>query len=222
VSTHTLQRTIRASYDTVADEYAARIAGELAHKPFDRQLLDTFAAQVKGHGLVADLGCGPGMVTQYLQDQGVKALGIDLSPRMIERASALHPRATFKCEDFTRLEVLDSQWAGIVAMYSLIHLPREEVQGVLRDFFRVLAPGGLMLLAFHLGSETRHASDWWDRPVQLDFVFFEMAEMLSYVWGAGFDSELHVERDPYPEIELQTRRGYILAKKPNSTLVTDG
>ena len=222
MSTHTLQRTVRASYDTVADEYAARIGGELDHKPFDRQLLDSFAAQVKGLGLVADLGCGPGMATQHLHDQGVSVLGIDISPRMIERASQLHPGVDFKCEDFTRLEVLDNQWAGIVALYSLIHLPREEVQGVLRDFFRVLAPGGFLLLAFHLGSETRHASDWWDRPVELDFVFFEMSEMLSYVWGAGFDSELHVERDPYPEIELQTRRGYILAKKPNLTLVVDG
>jgi SAM-dependent methyltransferase len=222
VPTHTLQRTVRVSYDTVADEYAARIDGELEHKPFDRQLLDNFAAQVKGQGQVADLGCGPGMVTQYLQDQGVTVMGIDISPRMIQRASELHPKVPFKCEDFTRLEVLDNQWAGIVAMYSLIHLPREEVQTVLRDFFRVLAPGGLLLMAFHLGSETRHTSDWWDRPVELDFVFFEMSEMLSAVWGAGFDSDLHVEREPYPEIELQTRRGYILAKKPNLTLVAEG
>jgi SAM-dependent methyltransferase len=222
VSTHTLQRTVRASYDTVADEYAARIDGELTHKPFDRQILDTFAAQAKGQGLVADLGCGPGMVTQYLHDQGVTITGIDISPRMIQRASELHPKVPFKCEDFTRLEVVDDHWAGIVAMYSLIHLPREEVQGVLRDFFRVLAPGGLLLLAFHLGSEVRHASDWWDRPVELDFVFSEMSDMLSSIWGAGFDTELHVERDPYPEIELQTRRGYILAKKPNLTLIAEG
>lgn len=222
MSTHTLHRTVRASYDTVADEYAARIDGELEHKPFDRQLLDSFAAQAKDQGLVADLGCGPGMVTQYLHDRGVQVMGYDLSPRMIQRATELHKGLEFKCEDFTRLEVLDNQWAGIVAMYSLIHLPREEVQSVLRDFFRVLAPGGLLLLAFHVGSETRHASDWWERPVELDFVFFEMSEMLSYVWGAGFDSELHVEREPYPEIELQTKRGYILAKKPSMTLVVDG
>jgi SAM-dependent methyltransferase len=217
-----LQRTVRASYDTVADEYAARIDGELEHKPFDRQLLDSFAEQAKDQGLVADLGCGPGMVTQYLHDRGVQVMGMDLSPRMIQRATELHKGLSFKCGDFTRLEVLDDQWAGIVAMYSLIHLPREAVQSVLRDFFRVLAPGGLLLLAFHVGSETRHASDWWERPVELDFVFFEMSEMLSYVWGAGFDSELHVEREPYPEIELQTKRGYILAKKPNMTLVVDG
>ena len=220
MSIHSLSRIIRSSYDTIADEYAKRIDGELAHKPFDCQLLDSFAEQARNQGLVADLGCGPGMVAQYLHERGVSMLGIDMSPRMLERAQRLHPDVEFRGEDFTRLEVLDNQWAGIVALYSVIHFPREEVPSVLRDFYRVLQPGGLMLLGFHVGTEIRHASDWWGLPVDLDFVFFEMSEMLSHVWGVGFDTELHVERDPYPEIELQTRRGYILARKPNVTIVS--
>lgn len=219
MSIHALQRTIRTSYDTIAEDYASRIDGELAHKPFDCELLNSFAEQTTDTGLVADVGCGPGMVTQYLADRGVTVVGLDLSTRMLEQAKRLHPALQFRTQDLTRLEVMDNEWAGIVALYSLIHLPREEVENVLRDFFRVLQPGGLLLLGFHVGTETRHASDWWGQPVDLDFVFFEMAEMLTHVWGAGFDSELHVEREPYPEIELQTKRGYIVARKPNVTIV---
>jgi ubiquinone/menaquinone biosynthesis C-methylase UbiE len=219
VSIHALQRTIRTSYDTIAEEYANRIDGELAHKPFDCELLNAFAEQTKGQGVVADLGCGPGMVSQYLHDRGVSMLGLDLSPRMVSEAKRLHPALEFRIGDFTRLEVLDNQWAGIVALYALIHLPAEQIEGVLRDFYRVLQPGGWMLLGFHVGTEVRHASDWWGLPVDLEFVFFEMSDMLTHVWGVGFDTELHVEREPYPEIELQTKRGYILAKKPNLTIV---
>jgi ubiquinone/menaquinone biosynthesis C-methylase UbiE len=219
VSIHALQRTIRTSYDTIAEEYATRIDGELAHKPFDCELLNAFAEQTKGQGVVADLGCGPGMVTQYLHDRGVSMLGLDLSPRMLAEAKRRHPALEFRAGDFTRLEVLDNQWAGIVALYALIHVPHDEIEGVLRDFFRVLQPGGWALLGFHVGTEIRHASDWWGLPVDLDFVFYEMSDMLSHVWGVGFDTELHVEREPYPEIELQTKRGYILAKKPNVTIV---
>jgi SAM-dependent methyltransferase len=221
VSTHALQRNIRTSYDAVADDYALRVDGELDHKPFDRELLAAFALRVKDRGTVADLGCGPGMVSQYLHEHGVTALGIDLSPRMIARAHELHPGITFQCADFTHLEVPDGTYAGIVALYSLIHLPRTELQTVLREFFRVLAPGGVALIAFHIGSETRHASDWWDHAVELDFVFFEMAEMLSSIWGAGFDTELNVEREPYPEIEVQTQRGYIFAQKPDGRVVAE-
>jgi uncharacterized protein (DUF952 family) len=196
------------------------VGGELAHKPFDRGLLDSFAQQVKGHGTVADLGCGPGMVARYLHDQGVTTLGIDLSPRMAAKAAALNPGIEFRVGNFGKLELADDSWVGIAAFYALVHLPREQVKDVLLEFYRTLRPGGLLLLAFHVGSEVRHASDWWGHPVDLDFVFFETTEMLSYLWGAGFDTDSHIERDPYPDAEMQTRRSYIVARKPLSALRT--
>lgn len=207
---------VSASYDRVADEYARRIHTELEHKPFDRELLDGFAARVKGRGPVADMGCGPGMVAAYLAAQGVtSAFGLDISPKMISHATELYPGLEFRVGDFSSLDAADNSWAGITAFYSLIHKPRTEVQAVLREFQRVLMPGGLLLLAYHVGKEVRHAQEWWGTAVDIDFVFFETGEMLTYVWNAGFDSELDVEREPYPDVELQTRRGYILARKPD-------
>ncbi|HKU40593.1 MAG TPA: class I SAM-dependent methyltransferase [Polyangiales bacterium] len=207
---------VRASYDQVATEYARRIHSELAHKPFDRELLDGFAARVKGKGPVGDMGCGPGMVAGYLAAQGVEQVfGLDLSPKMIDEARALLPELDFQVGDFRTLTAADGSLAGITAFYSLIHLAREEVQGVLREFHRALMPGGLLLVAYHVGAEVRHASEWWGNTVDIDFVFFETSEMLTYVWNAGFDNELDVEREPYPDVELQTRRGYVLARKPD-------
>jgi uncharacterized protein (DUF952 family)/ubiquinone/menaquinone biosynthesis C-methylase UbiE len=216
------QEHVKESYDTVAEDYSERVGGELAHKPFDRGLLDSFANQVKGQGKVADLGCGPGMVSRHLHDKGVSVVGIDISPRMLACAAWLNPGIEFRVGDFSKLEgVPDGSWAGIVAFYALVHVPREQVKPVLREFYRKLRPGGLLLLAFHLGSEVRHASDWWGHPVNLDFVFFETTEMLSYLWDAGFDTDSHIERDPYPDAELQTRRGYILARRPLRALAHD-
>src|SRR5437773_6198242 len=74
---------VRASYDRVAAEYAERIAGELAGKPFDRALLDRFADQVRPLGPVCDVGCGPGHVTAYLHERGLDVFGVDLSPEMV-------------------------------------------------------------------------------------------------------------------------------------------
>ena len=50
---------MRVSYDTIAAEYANRIYPELKNKPFDRQLLDHFADDVRMSGPVCDTGCGP-------------------------------------------------------------------------------------------------------------------------------------------------------------------
>ena len=57
---------VQTSYDRVAEEYVARLFGELEHQPLDRQLLDRFAARVQVIGTACDLGCGPGHVARYL------------------------------------------------------------------------------------------------------------------------------------------------------------
>jgi len=208
----------RTSYDAVADEYTARIAAELKHKPFDRQLLDQFAEQVRDLGLVADMGCGPGHVARHLHDRGVRIVGVDLSPQMIECARRLNPSMEFQHGDMMALPVPNETWGGIVAFYSLIHVPRDRVVTALREFRRVLRPRGVLLLSFHIGAEVVHLDEWWGHPVSVDFVFFRSDEVERYLIAAGFEVERTTERDPYPpEIEHQSRRGYILARAGATT-----
>lgn len=202
----------RQGYDQVADEYARRIFHELEHKPWERAFLDRFARRVQGLGPVCDIGCGPGHVIHYLHQQGVQGLGIDLSPRMVELARELSPDIEFRQGDMTALAVEDETWGGIIAWYSLIHIPREDIAEVLREFWRVLRPGGLLSLAFHRGQEIRHLDEWWGKAVSLDFRFFETAEMEAAVRNAGFTLKETFERPPYEE-EVPTQRVYLLAQK---------
>lgn len=213
---------VRASYDRVAGEYARRIAGELADKPLDRALLDAFAERVRGAGPVADLGCGPGHVARYLADRGGDVFGLDLSPEMVAQARALHPGIPFAVGDLAALDAADGAWAGAVAYYSLIHLPRGAVATALREIARVLRPGAPLLVAFHVGDETRHMEEWWGHPVRLDFIFFGVDEMTGWLREAGFAVEQVTEREPYPDVEAQTRRAYVLTTKPGATRASSG
>jgi hypothetical protein len=70
------------------------------------------------------------------------------------------------------------------------------------------------LVTFHIGQETLHRDEWWGEEVSLDFIFYETAEMKDYLGAAGFALEEVIERDPYPEVEYQSRRAYIFARKP--------
>src|SRR5438876_10871830 len=82
---------IQACYDAVAREYAERFAGELAHKPLDRELLSRFASEVRGRGEVYDLGCGPGQTTAFLHGLGASVRGLDLSADLLCEARKRHP-----------------------------------------------------------------------------------------------------------------------------------
>jgi ubiquinone/menaquinone biosynthesis C-methylase UbiE len=205
---------LQASYDRVAEEYAHRIFDELQYKPLDRQLLDRLAASVPAGGIICDLGCGPGQIARYLRDRGAQVIGIDLSAQMIEQARRLNPDIEFQPGNMLALDVEDEAWAGIAAFYSLIHVPRDEVVTVLYELKRVLQPGGQLLLAFHLGTEVLHVEEWWGQPVSADFVYFQAPEMHAYLQAAGFQIEELIERPPYPDVEHQSHRAYILARKP--------
>jgi len=204
---------LSASYDELAEEYTRRIAGELEHKPFDRELLDRFAAMFDADDMVCDMGCGPGHVARYLHERGVRVIGIDLSPQMVNQARLLNPRLDFRQGDIMSLDVPDESWAGIVLFYSVIHIPRAEVVRALRELRRCLRPGGRLLVSFHIGDDLVHLDELWDHPVSMDFLFFGTDEMLGYLGEAGFDIGESLERDPYPDVEYQSRRAYILARK---------
>jgi SAM-dependent methyltransferase len=209
---------VRDSYDQVAAAYADRFIGELAHKPFDREMLERFADRARivsgGEDLpVLDLGCGPGQITRYLHDLGLSVIGVDISPRMLDEARHRNPDLAFREGDMHALDWPAASVAAIAAPYSIIHIPKAGVISVLREWRRVLVPGGQLYLSFHIGDEVRHVDEWWEQPVDLDFVFFETAEMDGYLRTATFTAIEAHERRAYPEIEVQTRRAYLFARR---------
>jgi SAM-dependent methyltransferase len=147
---------IRTSYDTVAVSYADYVRDALDGAPYLRSALALFAEMVRANGgPVADVGCGPGHVTARLHELGTDAFGIDLSPAMIDVARRDHPGLRFEVGSMTDLPLTDASVAGLVAFWSLIHIPDETVPLVFSQFRRVLRPGGLLLAGFHAGDGSR-------------------------------------------------------------------
>jgi hypothetical protein len=73
---------------------------------------------------------------------------------------------------------------------------------------------GLLLLAFHTGDEALHEEELWGRPISMDFFLFPPQEIQGFLEAAGFAIEEVIEREPYvPEVEYQSQRAYIFARK---------
>jgi SAM-dependent methyltransferase len=205
---------VRACYDAVAREYAERFASELAHKPLDRELLARFASEVRGRGVVYDLGCGPGQATAFLHGCGVDVRGLDLSADLLREARRRHPGVAFEQGDMLALPLADASLAGVIAFYAVVHLSPAGLRQALAEMHRVLRPGGRLLLAFHVGEGSVHVEEFLGRAVALDFMLFRPSVVAGELVRAGFATPEVVERDPYPEVEYPSRRAYLFARKP--------
>jgi SAM-dependent methyltransferase len=204
--------TVRESYDSAAEAYAEHLATELEGKPLDRHLLNRFAEELRGRGLVADVGCGPGHVAGYLQEQGVSAVGIDLSPEMVAVARRLNPGLSYQVGDMRRLDLADASLAGVVAFYSIVHFEPAELTAILLEMRRVLVPGGLALISFHVGDQVVHVEDLYGARVSLDFRFHIPQNVIEALRSARLEVFEQVEREPYGGAEYPTRRCYLLAR----------
>jgi SAM-dependent methyltransferase len=190
----------RSSYDTDASGYAEQVRGLLDERPFRRGSLALFADLVRGAGggPVADVGCGPGYVTRYLHDAGVDAFGIDLSPEMIALARRSYPDLRFEVGTMTDLDLADGSVAGLVAFWSVIHVPDRTVPGVFAEFRRVLRPAGPLLVGFHVGDETDHTSQGYTgRRINVDSYRRPPGKVADWLRDAGFtiDAELVMRPD---------------------------
>ncbi|MGW2556594.1 class I SAM-dependent DNA methyltransferase [Streptomyces sp. NPDC001635] len=184
----------RTSYDTVAASYAELTRHILDEAPEERAALALFADLVRaqGGGLVADVGCGTGRITGHLRKLGLDAFGIDLSPGMIDVARRDHPGVRFDLGSMTALTLADASLNGLVAWYSLIHIPDDEISSVLAHFRRVLRPGGPLLLSFHVGDKSHLKTEGYGGHQMKVYVHRRQPDQtIEWLNEAGFAVETH-------------------------------
>lgn len=139
-------QTVRDAYSHMSEQYIALFDGD-----WQAQVDDT--ALIRGHlvgldGTVLDLGCGPGHRSAYLHSLGADVTGVDLVPEFIDYARTNFPGPRFRLGSMTDLDFPDHSVAGILSWFSTIHLPPPELDGVLTEFRRMLAPSGRLVIGF--------------------------------------------------------------------------
>jgi ubiquinone/menaquinone biosynthesis C-methylase UbiE len=89
---------------------------------------------------VADLGCGSGVFTDLLQQRGIHAVGLDISPKMTEIGRRSFPNVEFLEGDVESLPFDSASFDGVLLSGIVHHLP--DLKRCAAEVFRVLRPGG--------------------------------------------------------------------------------
>jgi SAM-dependent methyltransferase len=204
----------RTAYDTVAGDYAEQLKDALAEVPLERALLGAFAELVEadGGGPVADVGCGPGRITTYLDRLGVDVRGVDLSPEMVAVARRLYPGIPFAVGTMTDLDLADGALAGLVAWYSIIHTPPERLPLVFAEFARVVRPGGRLVMAFQVGDEKVRVEQAYGHAIACDAYRLSPVRIADLLAAAGLEVTARVVREPENRWD-KTPQAYLMARR---------
>ncbi len=207
---------VRDRYNDMAELYTEVNRRALDHDEFNRGWIDRFVALVAlSDGPVADLGCGPGFVTNYLTELGLDVHGYDLSPVLISTAQDLFPDLVFRVGDFTSLDLADASFAGIVSRYSLIHAPPDSLGQTFDEFARLLAPSAPFLISFFAASSAERHGAPFDHKVVTAYELFPetLGEAMQL---AGFD-RIEVGTHGPPEGTRPIDHATILARRSSSS-----
>jgi SAM-dependent methyltransferase len=194
----------------MADLYAGDAAVDPIKVSYDRPAMLAMAGDVHGKR-VLDVGCASGVLSEAFVERGAMVVGIDLNPRLIERArERLGAKAEFRVADISApMPFLDSASFDLVAASLVLHY-LADWGPPLREFARILQPDGALLISTHHPIldvtiatppapyfETVLLTDTWEkggREFQVRFYHRPISAIVDALADAGF----LIERIPEP------------------------
>ncbi len=131
-------------YNEHAQEFYANTVGADM-----RQFYDPFLALVPAGGHILDAGCGSGRDSRYFLERGYRVTAFDAAEGLVALSSRLLNQPVLHLT-FQEL-AFDGAFDGVWACASLLHVPRAEMDDVLRRLTRALTPGGILFASFKHG-----------------------------------------------------------------------
>ena len=202
------KRTVEAGYDELSErfgEWGSRVEGD----PW-RRFVDDLADRLPANGRVLDLGCGNGTKIARLADR-FDVVGVDISEQQLRLARATLESPTFVRADFTELDFPAESFDAVTALYSIVHVPRDEQPALFARILEWLKPGGFFLASLsHVGGEDR-IDEWLG--VDMFFSGFDAGTNRRLVREAGFEllgDELVWMQEPEGEVAFL----WVLGRKP--------
>jgi SAM-dependent methyltransferase len=191
-------RLVAAGYDAITETYRAWT--EATSDPHRTAWLERFAARLSDGAAVLELGCGQGGPSTVALAERFRVHGVDISAGQIQRARANLPEATFEVADMRSVEFDTERFDGIVALYSIIHVAREDHARLFGRIAGWLKPGGWFLASLGAADDPDWTGAWLGVP--MFFSSFDADTNLSQLEATGLVTEAHeiaTLHEPDPE-----------------------
>ena len=155
---------------------------------------------------MVDMGCGRGEWLELLREQGFEAMGLDLSTAMVQHCRDRGLHAEHTDAQYWLAKQSDDSLAMVSGFHIVEHLPFEQLFQLISQIWRVLAPGGVLILETPnpenvlVGSHTFYHDHTHRNPITPTSLQF----LLGY---HGFVSQEVLRLNPYPAADRVQENG---------------
>jgi len=163
------------------DEKYARFRENVAPKE-----IFEFIKLLPKKGKILDVGCCGGRDSEIFSQKGFKVIGIDISEPFLKVAKKKVPKAKFIKMNLLKLKFPKDYFDAIWAHAVLLHIKRKDIPKVLKNFYRILKPGGILHITVKKGRGVTSQKEEFAADKRRMFVYFTKKEMEDFVKKAGF------------------------------------
>jgi len=145
-----------------------------------------FAKNFPKGAYILDVGCGGGRDSKFFTKKGLEVIGTDISDVLIAEARKQVPKAQFICQDILKLNFPKDSFDGIWANAILLHLRRKSIPGILKRFFKILKPGGIVHIRVKKGTGEGFVKEKLSGWSERFYTYFSKSEIQTLLKNAGF------------------------------------
>ena len=151
------RNNVKKDYDLIAEQYGKDFGTFIE----DLDIYEEFEKELPEGATILDLGAGTGRTYSYFSKKGYNYIGLDFSPKMRDEAFKIHGEFPYILDDMVNIKdyFKDNSVDAVFAVYSLFHLPKEDLQKLLSDIYDILKKGGIFLFSYQVGSGEEFADE---------------------------------------------------------------
>lgn len=135
-----IQEKVKHDYNQIAADFSET-------RQFPWRDFELFKPYYRSNDAVLDLGCGNGRLLKFLKKEGYKSyVGLDQSAELLKQAKKEWHKEKFLLADMSDPLPVKRKFDAVFVIASLHHLPPKDQEKSLKNWRKVLKPGGYLFM----------------------------------------------------------------------------